>query len=79
MCVSEPVCLATPLSALCSDHTPKPFGITEATGVSCVAASVDCNAQLIITLTSGGYTSRFVSKYRPAVPQVRPAPPSPVQ
>ncbi|KAG2454740.1 hypothetical protein HYH02_000576 [Chlamydomonas schloesseri] len=52
------------------DHTPKPFGITEATGVSCVAASVDCNAQLIITLTSGGYTSRFVSKYRPAVPQI---------
>ncbi|PNH03911.1 Pyruvate kinase, partial [Tetrabaena socialis] len=57
-------------SAFIRDHTPKPFGITEASGVSGVAASVDCNAQLLITITSGGYTSRMVSKYRPAVPQI---------
>lgn len=53
-----------------SDHTPKPFGITEACGVSGVAAAKDCNAQLHITFTSGGYASCMVSKYRPAVPQV---------
>ncbi len=59
------------MNPFCSDHTPKPFGITEATGVSCVGASVDCNAQLLVTITSTGYSSRMVSKYRPAVPQVR--------
>lgn len=52
------------------DHTPKPFGVTEAMGVSAVAASVDCNAQLVIVFTSVGYATRYVSKYRPAVPQV---------
>ncbi|GLC60287.1 hypothetical protein PLESTB_001594600 [Pleodorina starrii] len=56
--------------AFLRDHTPKPFGITEASGVSGVAAAKDCNAQLHITFTSGGYASRMASKYRPAVPQV---------
>ncbi|KXZ44735.1 hypothetical protein GPECTOR_63g60 [Gonium pectorale] len=56
--------------AFLRDHTPKPFGITEATGVSSVAAAKDCNAQLHITLSSGGYAPRMVSKYRPAVPQI---------
>ena len=39
-------------------------------GISSVLACGDCNAQLIITLSALGYTSRYVSKYRPAVPQV---------
>ncbi|GFR42123.1 hypothetical protein Agub_g2966 [Astrephomene gubernaculifera] len=56
--------------AFLRDHTPKPFGITEATGVSSVAAAVDCNAQLHVTFSSTGYASRMVSKYRPAVPQI---------
>ncbi|KAG2495346.1 hypothetical protein HYH03_006615 [Edaphochlamys debaryana] len=56
--------------AFIRDHTPKPFGITEATGVSSVAAAVDCNAQLLITITSEGFPARMVSKYRPAMPQI---------
>ncbi|GIL77051.1 hypothetical protein Vretimale_3233 [Volvox reticuliferus] len=56
--------------AFVRDHTPKPFGITEASGVSGVSAAKDCNAQLHITFTSGGYASRMASKYRPAVPQI---------
>ncbi|EFJ40446.1 pyruvate kinase [Volvox carteri f. nagariensis] len=58
--------------AFLRDHTPKPFGITEASGVAGVAAAKDCNAQLHITFTSGGYANRMVSKYRPAVPQHSP-------
>ncbi|GIL58673.1 hypothetical protein Vafri_13670 [Volvox africanus] len=56
--------------AFVRDHTPKPFGITEASGVSGVSAAKDCNAQLHITVSSGGYASRVASKYRPAVPQI---------
>jgi pyruvate kinase len=35
-----------------------------------VVACGDCNAQLIITVSAFGHTSRYVSKYRPAVPQI---------
>lgn len=52
----------------CRDHSPKPFSRLEAFGATVCAAVVDCNAQLVVVLSTDGAAARFVAKYRPAVP-----------
>merc|ERR1712023_340316 len=45
-----------------------PGNQTEALSSSAVKASNDLNAAFIVALSSTGYTSRMVAKYRPACP-----------
>jgi pyruvate kinase len=53
-----------------NDHSPKPCSRLEATCAGLAAAVIDCNAQIIITITTFGAPARMVSKYRPPVPQI---------
>jgi len=52
------------------DHSTKPFTRGETFGVLVASTMVECNAQLIITISNDGSAARMVAKYRPAVPQV---------
>lgn len=48
--------------------TPKPISIAETVASYAVATAIDLKADLIITLTETGLTTRLVSKYRPPMP-----------
>ncbi|EGG21715.1 pyruvate kinase [Cavenderia fasciculata] len=51
-------------------HTTKPISVAETVASYAVATAIDLKADLIITLTETGLTTRLVSKYRPPIPIV---------
>jgi hypothetical protein len=55
------------------DHTAKPFARLQAVGAAAAGMVTDANATLILTCSATGTAANTVSKYKAAVPQVRPA------
>jgi len=50
------------------DFTQRPFTTLESAAASAGAGAIDCGAELIVVVTSGGLAARAVSKYRPPCP-----------
>eukprot|EP00798_Chlamydomonas_sp_ICE-L_P001363 gene1363-32726_t len=52
------------------DHSKKPFSRGEAFGALATSTMVECDAQLIIVISTDGFAARMASKYRPNVPMI---------